>query len=485
MDLAKKRRLVRRRRQLRSRRGVALIMVLGAITVLTVFLTELQEETSSELSSALADRDALKAEYYAKSAVNLARLLIAVEPEVNAGISPMLGMLGVKVPQIPVWEFTDMVLGTFNDQSGSEAFNGLVNGDPSTAKNIGLNGGRFELQIIDEDSKINLNNATKGQLSADRLAAQILGLVGQPSYNPMFEGRDADNQFSDRQSVCGAMIDWADDDEVLTPCDPSTRGPGSGGAEDNFYQIIGLPYRRKNAPYDSLDELRLVRGISDDFWATFVDPDPSDAHKRIFTVWGQSGDTINPNTASPQTLLALICSDPKAMTEFCADVTQVSSFLMVMNLVKSFGAGIPLFMKKDDFVKTMQGQGLLGPILTSMGVKPVTFTNPNEITRQIRLVSKVFSIYATGVVKGFRRTTKVTIHAVVDYRVASVLGTPFGAAGGTTGGSPQTATGSTVPPPGGPANTRNNQDPSQMTPDQLAQILATNPAGTIVYWRVE
>ncbi len=478
MDLAKKRELVRRRRRLGRRRGVALIMVLGAITVLTVFLTELQEETSSELSSALADRDALKAEYHARSAVNLARLLIAVEPEIRKPLQ----MFGLKIPQIPVWEFTDMVLGTFNDQSGAQAFNGLVNADPSTAKNVGLSGGRFELQIIDEDSKININNG-RDAFSADRLGAQILGLIGQPAYNPMFEGRDADNQFSDRQSICGAIVDWSDEDERLYACDPRATGPSNAGTEDNFYQTIGLPYRRKNASFDSLEELRLVRGVSDDFWATFVDPDPSDPHKRTMTVWGQGGSKINANTATAQTLLALICSDAGA-AEFCADVEQLSSFLMVMNLVKSFGAGIPIFQADGDFVKTMQGQGMIGPVLASMGMKPITFKNPGEITKQITLKSKVFSMYATGVVQGFRRTTRVTIHAVVDFRVATALGGAVIPAGGS-GNPSQTATGSTVPPPGGPANTRNNQDPSQMTPEQLAQILATNPAGTIVYWRVE
>ena len=50
---------VRRRRRV-DERGVALILVLGAITVLTVFLTQLQEETSSELAAALSERDALK-----------------------------------------------------------------------------------------------------------------------------------------------------------------------------------------------------------------------------------------------------------------------------------------------------------------------------------------------------------------------------------------------------------------------------------------
>ncbi len=44
----KARRAVRRKGRV-DERGVALILVLGAITVLTVFLTQLQEETSSEL----------------------------------------------------------------------------------------------------------------------------------------------------------------------------------------------------------------------------------------------------------------------------------------------------------------------------------------------------------------------------------------------------------------------------------------------------
>ena len=143
---------------------------------------------------------------------------------------------------------------------------------------------------------------------------------------------------------------------------------------------------------------------------------------------------------------------------------------MVMNLVKSFGAGIPLFQTEKDFVATMQGQGLLGPILASMGVKPVNFTNPGEITKQITLKSKVFSIYATGVVKGFRRTTKVTIHAVVDYRAASALGAAFGQfpqPGGTGATGQPNAAATTVPPIGGAGATRNNQDPSQFI-DTLA-----------------
>ena len=47
----------------------------------------------------------------------------------------------------------------------------------------------------------------------------------------------------------------------------------------------------KNAPYDSLEELHMVRGVSDDFWRTIVDPEPNNPRKRHLTVWGQGAST--------------------------------------------------------------------------------------------------------------------------------------------------------------------------------------------------
>src|SRR4051812_8172850 len=55
-DLARRQQQAQKRRKRNaSRRGVALLMVLGAITVLTVFLTELQQEVSAGFAAALAD----------------------------------------------------------------------------------------------------------------------------------------------------------------------------------------------------------------------------------------------------------------------------------------------------------------------------------------------------------------------------------------------------------------------------------------------
>ena len=476
--IAKRRRAGPRQKRA-DKRGVALVMTLGAITVLTVFLTELQDQTAAELSAALSERDALRAEYYARSAVNLSRLLIAIEPEIRKSIP----FLGGKIPQIPVWEFTDLVLGPFNDQLGAESFNTMIHADASTSKNMGMpGGGHYELKIIDEDSKINVNVAAKGLIrTSNRLGSQLLGLFAPQSYNPMFEGRDADNQFSDRQTICSAIVDWADDDEDLYGCDPlGTSTSASKGSEDNFYQTIGLPYRRKNSAYDSLEELRLVRGVSDDFWSTFVDPDPHDPHKRVLTVWGQ--DKININTANPVTLLAITCANAPE-SELCNDPVQLAGFLQGVSLVRSFTQGAPIFQNPNDFINLMQGTGPMAPLLATLGVKPVKFKSASEVRAMAGVASKMFSIYADGVVPGFKRTTRVRIHAVVDFRSAGEIGDAFGMVTGQGSAAQQP---NSAPRPGLPsAAANNNQAVAQATPEQIAAIMAANPAGSVVYWRVE
>jgi general secretion pathway protein K len=479
-----------RRKRRTDRRGVALVMVLGAITVLTVFLTELQEETSSELSSALAERDAVRAEYFARSAVNLSRLLIAMEPNIRKG-NPLFQMLA---PQLPVWKYQDTALGSFNDAESGKSFSSLLNADPSTGKNLGLSGGHFELTIVDEDSKININTAAQNDASTRViLEAQLLGLMSSQEYNTLFEGRDLDNQFSNRQIICGALIDWADSsnagNEDLDTCDPTNDRNTTTGTEDNFYQMIGLGYQRKNAAYDSLQELRLVRGISDDFWATFIEPDPSNPDKRNVTVWGQGGQVgkggkgpINVTTANAQTLLGVICSDKEAGPTFCADPTQVVAFLQLVTMAQAIlPPGVPLFNSGNDlvgFLTDPSGQApkkgksaqmpsvgsMVLPMLTPMlptPLKAVKFQNGPLLAKQFGNTSKIFSIYADGVVPGFRKTTKVRIHAVVDFGSRpEVLGEAFSAISGGGNGA-------------------------QIPAAALDALKRSDPAGNVIYWRVE
>lgn len=462
--------LARARRRAKER-GIALVMVLAAIAVLTVMLAEFQDETSAEAAGAIADRDATQAEYMAKSAVNLSRLLIASEPTVRTAILPLFMMMKRRPPQIPVWEYSDRMLGVFNDDEGSKEFASTLGVDSVQGKNLGMPGGRFEVAIVDEDAKINANLGASNDIAHIRLAKELMGLMAAPQYNPLFEQRDGAGQFHDRLSVCSAIIDWADTDEQQFNCDLNQLSAvQNSGVEDAWYQLLPKAYRRKNAPYDSLEELHTVRGVGDDFWATFADPEPCDPKKRVLTVWGQGA--VNVNTANSQTLLGVVCAGaPQA--DICVDPAQSQMFLMGLTMARGITMGAPIFGSTRDFVDAMTGKGMLGPILGGLGMKPVKFQSESEFQKSITTESKMFSIYAVGVKKGYRREARVAIHAVVDFRNAPVLsgapttGTPALPGAPSTGATP------------GPSST------VKVDPNAVSSAVQPSTGGQVVYYRIE
>jgi general secretion pathway protein K len=449
--------------------GVALIMVLGAIAVMVVMLAEFQDDAGAEFAAATATRDGVQAEYFARSAVNLTRLLIAAEPMMRQGIAPLFMLMKQNPPQLPVWEYSDRILGAFNDKDGAGDFSKLSGLDLSLAKNLGLKGGHFEVTVVDEDAKINVNMGASNEIAHIRLAKELMSTMSPIQYNPLFEQRDSSGNYNDRLTVCSAVIDWADSDEQLFSCDV-TNAPSSNAVEDSWYQLLPKAYRRKNAPYDSLEELHMVRGVTDDFWQTFVDPEPTDPKKRIMTVWGQG--TINVNSANALTLFGVVCSGAPT-ADICIDPMQMQLFIMGITMARGITMGAPLFGSPKDFVNTMEGKGMLGPLLTLMGMKPVKFQSESDFEKSISTSSKVFSIYAIGAVKGFKRETRVRIHTVVDFRTTQAI-----TGSSLTGNSAQNAAGApgVLPQQGGgqqvqTANSANGAINSALQPSVGGQVL--------------
>jgi general secretion pathway protein K len=437
-------------------------MVLGAIAIMVVMLAEFQDDTGAEFAAATASRDSVQAEYFARSAINLSRLLVAAEPTVRQAIAPLFMLMKRTPPQLPVWQYADRILGAFNDSEGSKDFFGLSGLDPSRGSNLGLHGGRFEVAIVDEDSKINVNMGASNEIAHIRLAKQLMGQMAPIQYNPLFEQRDSSGNYNDRLSTCSAIIDWADSDEQMYSCD-LTNAPSSNAVEDGWYQLLRKPYRRKNAPYDSLEEMHMVRGVTDDFWSTFVDPEPTNPSKRQITVWGQGA--INVNTANPLTLYALVCSGaPKA--DLCTDPSQMQLFVTGMIMAQGITMGAPLFGAPGDFISMMKGQ-MIGQLMASMGLKPVTFPSESDFAKSISTESKIFSMYAVGIVKGYKRETRVRVHAVVDFRAAPSL------ANLTSAGATQTPT------------TNGQQQSATQDANAIAAALQPNIGGQVLYFNIE
>jgi general secretion pathway protein K len=470
-------------------------MVLSALTVLAVMLTEFQQETSAELGSVMSERDAVQAEYAARSAIALSRLLLAAEPTVRKPLSFLL-----QNAQIPVWQHADLILGAFNNEKSVRDFGALIGGNMERTKALGIPGASFEVTIVDEDSKINLNAAARGAGYKAQVSQQVLGLIGPPQYDRLFEGRDLEGNYNERPTVCSAIIDWTDTDTINDSCLSTSQAQSTeGGAEDSFYQMLKRPYERKNAAFDSLEELHRVRGISDDFWATFVDPDPDDAKSRIVTVWGS--DKLNVNTSNAVATLAAVCAAVPVgqSTPVCSDMVTRSKAISLMEMFRQLSAGIPVFHSVSQFTAMLKpaasasaaapgtsaapaasGLGALSsmmsggpPSLEMMGIPPIPGLVDALLQKTLGVQSQVFSIYATGIVKNGRRETRSRIHVVVDLRGAPPPGTnaiTMALAAGI-GSAP---TGTTTPAPTASASA-----------SAISSSLPTGPQpdGNVIYYR--
>ncbi len=462
----------RRRAHLRRERGVALLMVLGTLTIATVMLTEFQDTVSAELGSSVSARDQVKAEYAARSAVNLTRLLLAAEPTVSSTLK-----LLTQGAQVPVWEYTDVLLGPFNDTEGGSVFESVSGMRLGDGRNLGMDGASFKLVVVDEDSKINFNLAARADsFSVKRQEEQLISLIGGIQYNQFFEEAEDENGTPlDRQTICSAIVDWVDPNVDKSACDPTnTTASVVTPPEDSYYQLLPRPYSRKNAAFDSLEELHMVQGVSDGFWRRFIEPDPDDPKSRIVTVWGSG--KVNVNSANPMTYLALVCQQVDPGTPLCVDPIMQQKFLMTFQMFSGALQGMPLFPSEDDFVKMVKGEHpMLGEMLKSLGIEPVKPRSDDQLKKSITTESKVFSIYATGLVESGKLQTRTNIHAVIDMR-----------------GAPPPGTAETLTKleqlrnlEADAAQIKGLDLPPQLQEGGLAAFLLPKPGGSVLYYRVD
>jgi hypothetical protein len=274
------------RQQLRCREeGVALLSVVIVLAVISTAVADFAYNTEVDLTSAANARDDLRAHYLSRSALNLSRLLLRVQERL---IDPNRQFLGGMDLQIA--DYAPMLISAFNSREGAEMLGSLIGVESGAIKGLGVDVGSFDLQMESLDGKLNINcggGLNTGSPTVTRFAASLAALMLPMRYNLLFEEPDENGQYADRLEVMRAIIDWADQDNVMF-------GSGSA-AEDYRYNTGKDPYEIKNQYYDTVEELRLVKGVDDDFMSAFGDS---------FTVYGDC--KVNVNLADAPLLAALI-----------------------------------------------------------------------------------------------------------------------------------------------------------------------------------
>ncbi len=422
----RERRAGARRGRSKREQGVALVVVMSTIAILAVMLADMHENTGTEHAIAMNQRDQLRAEYMAKSGLNLTRLLVKEEPQIRQTVAPFYQMLlGRPPPQLSVWALASEILQPFCDYEASQENATQVGIDLGAAQGMGDLPGTCEIQALAENSKINVNDPLlrDGNLARRSVAMQVFAMIGgyqSPSpYDPLFEQRDPDGNFTSRLDMVSALIDWWDPDTERTLFDPGAGEITSSGGEDDLYQSFADPYRVKNAPFDSLEEIRLVRGVGDDFWATFIEPDPDDPESRNVTIYGSG--SVNPNEAPPEVLLARLCSF-LGDQPLCVDPVEASKFIQLVRTIRAMFP-IPFFSRSADFLSFVEGRGGprdLYPMLKVMlgDEHPLLFTPVTipqnmrtEIDNSFVTAARILTVESTGVVG----RSRVRIRTVMNF----------------------------------------------------------------------
>jgi general secretion pathway protein K len=223
--------------------GVALIIVLLLLALLLAIVAEFAQAMRLEAVAATNFRTALSERWLAEAGYQRA-----------------------------VAEILPDALSHELDVSGALVFRRTRLGTPPVPSrlDIQVDPGRLSYRLTDESARLNLNRATRDVL--DRLL-QGVGV-----------------EKTDRDVIIDSIQDWRDPNEEHR----------LNGAESDYYLALPVPYRSKNADFDSVDELLQVRGVTREL---LYGRPGSPGLIEYLTVFGTGA--INVNTATPDLLKAL------------------------------------------------------------------------------------------------------------------------------------------------------------------------------------
>jgi general secretion pathway protein K len=233
-------------------RGVALIAVLIAITITIVISNEFGTATTTDISAAANYRDQMRARFLARSAQNLAELVVRIQGRLD-NIEELGGQ----------YKVTDFATSIISPLCGTdEEVRDMVGVSPSDTEGLGaeVGGCGFNGPFTTEDDKINVNCANN-PTSFPVIKSALDALIYFDAYNPVFEEADAEGWRRDRAQQVAAILDYIDSDTM--------KLKDRGTSEDYGYESLRDRYYPKNNYIDTLGELKLVRGVDDRFWTLF------------------------------------------------------------------------------------------------------------------------------------------------------------------------------------------------------------------------
>ena len=271
--------------------GIALLMVLWVMAILSVLALEFSFAMRTEVNIAKNYKEELQLYALAKGGVQraVAELVFKHDPRVQQMRKTL------KSEEIP----------PDKKEWVTDGRSYLLSSDQAVC----------ELRIMSEAGKIDINTVSENTL---RKVVGNLGLQG--------EARDI---------VVDSVMDWRDPDDFSRV----------NGAENDYYQTLKEPYNCKNGNLDSIEELLLVRGVTPELFYGRKGTKNEEAGKGypaglkdLFSVYAQ-GEQIDINSASP-IALRFVLGIPEEVSRRIVSAREEKGFESILDLrqrVPEFG----------------------------------------------------------------------------------------------------------------------------------------------------
>ena len=260
--------------------GLALVLALLFVVLLTAIVVDFTYEMQVEASFAEVHITELEAYMAAKSA-----------------IASGLGLLAADL----------MISEEDAEYQQSEVVDSLEDIWAGGVPMAPINKAIMQCKIVDEYGKLNLNalvvyppeTRAGGEMGGGGGGVQGLEMVDEylrAALYTLFSVREPKE--GSPEEMVDSIIDWLDYDDEPSP----------NGVETDYYSSLDPPYAAKNGPMDSIEELLLIPGITPEFY--FGDPDKDQIPlNQLLTVHGHPEGKLNINTAELEVLEAYFSAD--------------------------------------------------------------------------------------------------------------------------------------------------------------------------------
>ena len=275
-----------------NEKGVVLVVTLAIVAFLLTAALQMGKLTGDSVMATLIEKDQFKADQMALSGINIA-MMILVEDAADSDVNSIQ----------EAWSDPDKL--------------SLAADELKLEKDV------LTIKIIDELSKIQVNalimefpgnqfNSDQSRIWENFLNLRFLNNKAMDEKNPA--------------EIINSVKDWLDskDDDVIS---------GISGAESDYYLGLEPPYVCSNGPFNHIDELLNVKGISKNLFKNeILDQDHEQVEKLelsdVFTIYGLEKEKtenggyrysgkININTADLAVLSAIL---PEGMEDLAQDL---------------------------------------------------------------------------------------------------------------------------------------------------------------------